>query len=96
MPILARALSGTSWSRSPISLVVRARLGMACGADRLIIVIQNTRQLRMQNTAISFTRRSAVRSRASSARQPDFRILWKTSIFQRSAYQRSFSIAASG
>ena len=37
---------------------------MAFGAERLIIVIQNTRQLRMQKTAISLTRRSAVRSRA--------------------------------
>ncbi len=48
----------------------------------------------MQKTAISFTRRSAVLSRLSSARQPDFRILWNTSIFQRRAYQRSFSTAA--
>src|SRR4051794_41919322 len=48
----------------------------------------------MQKTAISFTRRSAVLSRLSSARQPDFRILWNVSIFQRKAYQRSFSTAA--
>src|SRR3954471_21269184 len=48
----------------------------------------------MQKTAISFTKRSAVLSRLSSARQPDFRILWNTSIFQRRAYQRSFSTAA--
>ncbi|CAB3773851.1 hypothetical protein LMG29542_07469 [Paraburkholderia humisilvae] len=37
---------------------------------------------------------SAVRSRDSSALQPDFRILWKVSIFQRIAYQSSFSIAS--
>src|SRR4051794_41958868 len=48
----------------------------------------------MQKTAISLTRRSAVLSRLSSARQPDFRILWNVSIFQRKAYQRSFSTAA--
>lgn len=45
------------------------------------MVIQNTRQVRMQKTAMSFTRRSAVRSCTSSALQPDFRILWKVSIF---------------
>src|SRR3954466_10014534 len=72
-----------------ISPEVSASRASLLGATRLIIVIQNTRQLRMQKTAISFTRRSAVRSRACSARQPDFRILWNTSIFQRSAYQRS-------
>ncbi len=41
------------------------------------------------------TRRSAVCSRASSALQPDFRVLWKVSIFQRIAYQSSFSMASS-
>jgi len=35
------------------------------------MVIQNTRQLRMQKTEMSFTKRSAVLSRASSARQSD-------------------------
>src|SRR5258708_4166288 len=44
------------------------------------MVIQNTRQLRIQKTESSFTRRSAVLSRASSARQPDFNTLWNTSI----------------
>ena len=34
----------------------------------------------MQNTASNLTRRSAVLSRASSARQPDFRTLWNSSI----------------
>ena len=58
------------------------------------IVIQKIRQLRMQKTAISFARRSAVLSRASSALQPDFRILWNTSIFHHRAYQRSLSTAA--
>ena len=48
----------------------------------------------MQRTAISLARRSAVRSRASSALQPDFRTLWNTSIFHLKAYQRSFSTAA--
>ena len=46
--------------------------------------------------AIKFVNRSAVRSRESSARQPDLRILWKVSIFQRMAYQWSFSMASSG
>jgi hypothetical protein len=35
-----------------------------------------------------------VRSFTSSALQPDFRILWKVSIFQRMAYQFSFSTAS--
>src|SRR3954451_12579105 len=39
------------------------------GADHM--VSQNSRQLRMQNRASRLTRRSAVRSLASSARQPD-------------------------
>ncbi len=48
--------------------------GDAFGAARLIMVIQNSRQARIQNIAMKLTRRSAVRSRASSARQPDLRI----------------------
>ena len=40
------------------------------------------------------TSRSAVRSFTSSALQPDFSILWKVSIFQRIAYQFSFSMAS--
>src|ERR1700722_13618606 len=52
------------------------------------------RQSRMQNMAMRFTRRSAVRSFDASALQPDFMILWKTSIFQRNAYQSIFSIAS--
>jgi hypothetical protein len=46
-----------------------------CDLVRLIIVIQKTRQLRMQRTAIRLTSRSAVRSFDSSALQQDFRIL---------------------
>jgi hypothetical protein len=42
---------------------------------RLIIVIQKVRQLRMQNTAIKLTVRSAVRSFVASALQPDCKIL---------------------
>ena len=61
------------------------RAGSRSGSTRLSIVNQNTRQLRIQNTARSLTSRSAVRSRACSARQPDFRTLWKTSIFRRMA-----------
>ena len=34
-----------------------------------------------------------MRSRDSSALHPDFKILWKVSIFQRMAYQLNFSIA---
>ena len=48
---------------------------IAFGAERLIMVIQKIRQLRMQRTATRFASRSAVRSLASSTRQPDFRIL---------------------
>jgi hypothetical protein len=36
----------------------------------------------------------AVRRRDSSALQPDFRSLWNASIFQRIAYQFSFSTAS--
>ncbi len=45
------------------------------GLVRLTIVSQNTRQAMMQNTAIRFVSRSAVRSLASSALQPDFKTL---------------------
>lgn len=61
--------------------------------ERLSIVIQKIRQLRMQKTEIRFTSRSAVRSLDASALQPDFNILWNVSIFQRIAYQLSFSMA---
>ncbi len=73
---------------------VSATVGGAAGATRFIMVIQKIRQLRMQNTAIRFTMRSAARSFEASALQPDFRILWKVSIFQRIAYQESFSNAS--
>ena len=81
--------------RSAISVSVSAIVGGACGAVRLSIVNQKTRQLMMQKTAMRLASRSAVRSLDSSALQPDLRILWKTSIFQRMAYQSIFSIAAS-
>lgn len=45
------------------------------GAERLSIVIQKTRELRMQQTEIRLLRRCAVRSFESSALQPDLRIL---------------------
>ena len=57
---------------------VSTRAGSRSGSTRLSIVNQNTPQLRMQNTASNLTSRSAVRSRACSAREPDFRTLWKT------------------
>ena len=41
----------------------------------------------MQKTAMRLARRSAVRNFESSALQPDFRILWNSSIFHRMAYQ---------
>ena len=58
------------------------------------IVIQKTRQLRMQKTATKLVRRWAVLSFNSSALQPDLRILWNTSIFHRKAYHLSFSMAS--
>jgi hypothetical protein len=62
---------------------VNARSGGAVGADRLSIVIQKTRQLRMQNTAIKLASRWAVLSLDSSALQPDLSIYL-------SAYHLSF------
>ena len=87
--------SGIRRSRIFVSNPVSTKAGSRFGLARLSMVSQNTRQLRIQNTASSLTSRSAVRNRACSARQPDFRILWKTSIFQRMAYHCSFSTAAS-
>src|ERR1700683_5253181 len=52
------------------------------------------RQLTMQKIEMRFARRGAVRSLESSALQPDFRILWKTSIFHRIEYHSSFSMAS--
>src|SRR5438309_420872 len=60
---------------------------------RLSIVIQKILQLSRHRIASRLTIRSAALSRASSALQPDFSILWKVSIFQRRPYQRSFAIA---
>ena len=59
------------------------------------MVVQNIRQLKRQKIAMRLTRRSAVLSLASSALHPDLRMWWNTSIFHRSAYQFSFSIASS-
>ena len=50
---------------------------------------------RLQYTAIRLLNRSAVRSCASSALQPDFITLKNVSMFQRIAYQSSFSMACS-
>jgi hypothetical protein len=58
------------------------------------IVNQKTRHLRIQKTDIRLTRRSAVLSFKSSARQPDFSILWNASIFHLMAYQSSFSMTS--
>ncbi len=58
------------------------------------MVIQKSRQLRIEKTAIRFTSRSAIRSLDASALQPDFKILWYVSIFQRDAYQTSFWMAS--
>ena len=68
-------------SSRPISASVNARAGGAVGAERLSIVIQQTRQLRMQKTESRLARRWAVRSFDSCALQPDLGILWNTSIF---------------
>ena len=75
--------SRTALSITLISASVRADWGGASGAILLTIVVQKMRQLRMQDTAISLVNRSAVRSRAASTWQPDFRILWNSSIFYR-------------
>src|SRR4051812_11135420 len=58
------------------------------------MVSQKMRQASRQKTDSNFISRSAVRSQEASARQPDLRILWKTSIFQRNAYHTNFSIAS--
>jgi hypothetical protein len=50
--------------------------------------------MRMQKTEIRSASRFAVLSFDSSAPHLDFRILWKTSIFQYIAYQSSFSVAS--
>src|ERR1700676_2356497 len=73
---------------------VSARFGGASGAERLSIVIQKTRQLRMQKTETRLVRRWAVLSFDSSALQPDLRILRNTSIFHRKAYHSSFPMAS--
>ena len=66
-----------------ISRGVKASVGRAFRVERFSIVSQKIRQPRTQNVASKLTSRSAVRSFDCSARQPDFIILWKVSIFQR-------------
>ena len=89
-------MSLRSSSSNPISISVRASLGEASGARRLIMVSEKILQLNTQKTDIRLTSRSAVRSFDSSALQPDFTILWNNSIFQRNAYHWIFSIASAG
>jgi hypothetical protein len=60
----------------------------------LSIVIQKTRQLRMQKIEIRLARRWAVLSFDSSALQPDLTILWNVSIFHLNAYHSRFSMAS--
>ena len=63
--------------------MVKARSGEMFGSERLIIVSQKMRQPSMHRMEKKLTSRSAVRGFDASALQPDFRILWKVSIFQR-------------
>lgn len=79
MPAASVAEVVTSRSSKVISGPVNAIFGDASGAVRLSMVSQRTRQLRMQKNAIRLASRSAVRNFESSALQPDFKILWKTS-----------------
>lgn len=74
--------------------MVKARSGEMFGSERLIIVSQKMRQPSMHRMERKLTSRSAVRGFDASALQPDFRILWKVSIFQRWLYQRIFSRAS--
>ena len=86
-------LSVASRLNRSISKGVNATFALVLCVDRFIIVSQKMRQLRMQKVASKLTSRSAVRNFDCSAWQPDLRILWKTSILQRSAYHWSFSMA---
>ncbi|SAL32141.1 hypothetical protein AWB69_02768 [Caballeronia udeis] len=90
---VVRGVSLTIRSRSSTSVCVRANWAGAWAAHRLSMVSQKIRQLRIQNTEMRLAKRSAVRNFDSSV-SPDFRILWKVSIFQRIAYQSSFSMAS--
>ena len=80
--LLPPFLSLTNWSSNRVKLV-KDSYGEALGIARLIIVSQKMRQLRMHRIERKLTSRSAVRSFDASALQPDFRILWKVSIFHR-------------
>ena len=62
---LSHTYAYTSSAFSHVAL--HARVGSACGAERLGIVIQKTRQLRMQNSEIRLVRRCAVLSFDASA-----------------------------
>lgn len=69
-------LSLISRSSTCLPRLVIATSGEAAGTTRFIMVIQKSRLLRLQNTAIRLAILSAVRSFGASALQPDFRILW--------------------
>jgi hypothetical protein len=89
-----RGVSLTIRSSRSISVCVTASWAGASGTHRLSMVNQKIRQLRMQNTEMRLAKRSAVRNLDSSALHPDLRNLWNISIFQRKAYQSSFSTAS--
>src|SRR5438270_9030951 len=71
----------------PISLCVRATSAGASGAARFICTIQKSRHAMTQKRAKYRLRRSAVCSLQSSTEQPDFRILWNSSIDHLLLYQ---------
>src|SRR6266853_2098553 len=74
-PQLDVGQAGQTSPNDRVSGAVNASVGEASGTARFIIVSQKILQLRMQKTAIKLVSRWAVRSRDSSALQPDFRIL---------------------
>jgi ABC-type antimicrobial peptide transport system permease subunit len=78
-PVTLGALFNESAARQNARI---ALLGATAARD-LFGVSQKMRQPRMHWMDRKLTNRSAVRSFDASARQPDFRILWKVSIFQR-------------
>src|ERR1051325_12169384 len=82
------AQSHTALSSTSSSAGVSATSAGSWGAARAIIAVQKQRQAITEKTAMSLVRRSAVRKRAASARQPDFSTLWNNSIFQRHALFR--------
>ena len=93
--VQTRGRPGASiWSSTLISAEVKTELGVASGLFLAVIVRKKMRQLTTAMRARNFASRSEVSSLVSSARQPDFMTLWNVSIFQRRAYQPSFSTAA--